>query len=87
VATSALIAYHFRHQRAVMSAFLDALAIPHEEGQITAEDMDPPASDRLPGAVATVRASFPPDDVELYLRTLVALDGGTWKHLAGLLRA
>ena len=29
-------------------------------------------------AVATLRSSFPPDDVDLYLHTLSTLDGDTW---------
>jgi hypothetical protein len=85
VATRALIAYHFEAQRPLMAAFLDALGIAHENGLITAEDVSAPAPDILTTAVQTVRASFPSDDVELYLRTLATLDGDTWTHLDGLL--
>ena len=85
VATRALIAYHFEAQRPLMGAFLDALGIAHENGLITAEDVSAPERDILAGAVQTIRASFPSDDVELYLKTLATLDGDTWTHLDGLL--
>jgi hypothetical protein len=85
VATRALIAYHFQHQRPLMSAFLDALGIEHADGLITAETVPMPDPDRLGSAVETVRSSYPVGDVELYLRTLTALDGETWTDLDRLL--
>jgi hypothetical protein len=85
IATRALIAYHFEAQRPLMAAFLDALGIAHEDGLITAEDVQAPPADRLAAAVQAVRTSFPSDDVELYLRTLATLDGDTWTHLQSLL--
>lgn len=85
VATRALIAYHFSHQRPLMAAFLDALGIAHDNGLITAEDVAPPDEARLLKAVAAVKAAFDPSDVDLYLRTLAVLDAGTWANLPGLL--
>jgi hypothetical protein len=85
IATRALIAYHFEAQRHLMAAFLDALGIAHEDGLITAEDVSAPPADTLAAAAQAVRASFPSDDVELYLRTLATLDGDTWTHLEGVL--
>jgi len=85
VATSALIAYHFQHQRPLMAAFLDALGIQHDNGLITAEGVDPPDRDRLAQAVAVVRSTHQPDDVALYLRTLAALDGETWSGVESVL--
>jgi hypothetical protein len=86
VATRALIAYHFSHQRPLMAAFLDALGIAHDNGLITAEDVAPPDEARLLKAVAAVKAAFDPSDVDLYLRTLAVVDAGTWANLPGLLR-
>jgi len=86
VATRALIAYHFSHQRPLMGAFLDALGIPHDNGLITAEDVTPPDEARLSAAAAAVKASYDPADVDLYLRTLTVLDGGTWANLPAVLR-
>jgi hypothetical protein len=81
VATRALIAYHFTAKRDLMGAFLDALGIPHEHGQIQEESVPPPSADRLKAAVSTLRSSFPATDVDLYLRTLSTVDGDTWAEL------
>jgi hypothetical protein len=85
IATRALVAYHFAHQRPLMAAFLDALGITHDSGLITDEAVTPPAPDRLAQAIATLRPKFENEDIDLYLRTLMSLDGETWKGLEGLL--
>jgi hypothetical protein len=84
IATRALIAFHFSSRRPLMAAFLDALGIAHNEGLITAEDVPAPAAARLKEAVETLRTSFSGADVDLYLRTLAALDGDTWGNLDDL---
>lgn len=81
IATRALIAYHFTNQRPLMGSFLDALGIAHENGLITAEDVAAPDPERLATAISAVKASFDPTDVQLYLRTLAALDGETWSNV------
>jgi hypothetical protein len=81
IATRALIAYHFTAQRPLMGAFLDALGIAPENGLISQEDVAPPSAEAISKAVTDVRSAFPAPDVDLYLRTLVALDGGTWEKL------
>jgi hypothetical protein len=85
VATRALIAYHFAHQRPLMAAFLDALGIAHEDGLITADELVPPAADAIAAAAASLREQFPAEDVDLYLRTLSTLDGDTWGQVEQLL--
>ena len=55
--------------------------IAHENGLITEEEVAAPDRDRLAAAVEAVRETHPADDVELYLRTLAALDGDTWVNL------
>lgn len=87
IATRALIAYHFTAQRPLMAAFLDALGIAHEDGLIKQEDVSPPSAEALTKAVGAVRSVFAAEDVDLYLRTLVVLDGGTWEHLDALISA
>ena len=87
VAGRALVAYHFTSERPMMTTFLDALGIAHEEGLITAEEVAAPDSKTLATAVETLRVAFPSDAVDLYLRTLVALDGDTWSGLDALLPA
>jgi len=87
LATRALIAYHFATQRPLMSAFLDALGLAHEDGLITQEEVAAPDRDQLAAAVEAVRKTHPADAVELYLRTLAALDGDTWVNLDAVLAA
>ena len=84
LATRALIAYHFAAQRPLMAAFLDALGIAHDQGLITAEEVPPPELDALTAATDAVNKTFDAGDVDLYLRTLVALDGDTWVNLSSI---
>ena len=87
VATRALIAYHFTAKRDLMAAFLDALGIKHDDGLINEETVAAPPRDKLVEAIATLRQSFPADDVDLYLRTLSTLDGDTWGEVEAAMGA
>ena len=78
VATRALISYHFTSKRELMAAFLDALGIAHENGLINEESVAPPSTEKLTSAIAAVKQTFPAEDVDLYLKTLVTLDSDTW---------
>lgn len=84
VAARLLVAYHLAQQRPMMRAFLDALGIKHDDGLIEDEDedMQPPAADALKNAARTLAASYPADDVSLYLSTLIWQDPETWGALA-----
>ena len=84
VAARLLVAYHLAHQRPMMGQFLDALGIAHEEGLISDEGLTPPSQERLAAATQTLAASFPAEDVSLYLSTLVWQDSETWGSLVGL---
>lgn len=82
VAARLLVAYHLAHQRPMMGAFLSALGIAHEDGVI-AEDQSPsPSKEQLLAAAATIGASFPAEDVSLYLSTLLWQDTETWGGLS-----
>jgi hypothetical protein len=85
VAARALVAYHFAHERPLMAAFLDALGITHENGLIADEQVPAPDRALLAGAVERIRSGFPADAVDLYLRTLLAIDGDTWGGVDELL--
>jgi hypothetical protein len=82
IAARALVNYHLARQRPMMAAFLDSVGIAHEDGLITQEDVTKPGTDKLKEAAAEVAAKFPPEDVALYLSTLVSQDPGTWGELA-----
>jgi hypothetical protein len=81
VAARLLVAYHLAQQRPMMGSFLDALGIRHEEGLIADDDVQPADADRLRAAASTLAASYPAQDVALYLSTLVWQDPDTWGGL------
>ena len=87
LAGSLLLALHLEQRRAMLSAFLDALQIPHENGLISEDhDMKLPSAATLGKAAGTLKDGFPQDEVELYLATLYVLDRDTWAGLAPLLK-
>jgi len=81
IAARLLVAFHLAHQRPMMATFLDALGIAHDDGLIASEDLAAPASDKLAEAARTLTASYAPEDVALYLSTLVWQDPETWGAL------
>ena len=83
LAAKLLVVYHLAEQKPMMSAFLDAIGIEHEDGLI---DNDAGAADpaRVAGAAAAIATSYPAEDVALYLNTLLWQDPKTWGGLAGL---
>ena len=86
LAARTLIVYHLAEQRPMMGAFLDALGIAHENGLIQEENVAPDAS-KLAAAVAKIRETFPPEAVDLYLKTLVRQDPQTWGGLSDTIGA
>ena len=82
VAARLLVAYHLEQHRPMMGAFLDALGITHENGLIADEELQPPPPERLADAARSLAASYPADDVALYLSTLIWQDPETWGALA-----
>src|SRR4029079_9114004 len=71
IAARALVNYHLERQRPMMAAFLDAIGIAHENGLISEENIAKPESDKVKAAARELAAKFPPEDVSLYLATLV----------------
>ncbi len=82
VAARALVNYHLERQRPMMGSFLDSLGIAHENGLISEENVTKPDADKLKTAATELAGKFPPDDVTLYLSTLVSQDPDTWGALA-----
>ena len=83
LAARLLVAYHLEHQRPMMAAFLDALAIGHDNGLITDENPKAPEAATLDAAVATLTAAYPKPDVARYFWTLLWQDPDTWGALSG----
>jgi hypothetical protein len=81
VAARLLVVYHLEHQRGMMGSFLDALGIKHDNGLIEEEGLEPPDPEKLKAAAATISKAYPPEDVALYLSTLLWQDPDTWGGL------
>jgi hypothetical protein len=82
IAARALILYHLADHRPMMGAFLDALGIAHENGLIKDEgETVKPDAAKVGPAVTAITERFPPDDVRLYLNTLICQDPETWGSL------
>jgi hypothetical protein len=85
IAGRVLVVYHLADQRALMGRFLDGLGIRHEDGLIQEDDVKPD-QEKLGPAVAALSREFPPDDVRLYLTTLLCQDPGTWGGLSEIVK-
>jgi len=81
LAARMLVSYHLAHQRPMMSAFLDALGIPHDNGLITEDPKGPVTAEQVKAGRAALAGSYPAEDVELYFATLLAQDPETWSVL------
>jgi hypothetical protein len=81
LASRLFVVYHLAEQRPMMSAFLDALGIPHEGGLIH-DDAATPDPARIAAAAATIGTAYPAHDVAIYLNTLLWQDPATWGALA-----
>jgi hypothetical protein len=84
VAARVLVNYHLGRQRPMMSAFLDALGMTHEDGLINEETTVKPETEKLRAAAAEIATKYPREDVALYFSTLVSQDPDTWGELAEL---
>ncbi|SRR5579884_133467 len=74
-------------QRPLVTRFLDLLALPHTEGEPTAEAPRALPPERLAAAVATLLAEFPRAEALLYLYTLALDEDPRWTGLVAHLPA
>jgi hypothetical protein len=81
IAARALVSYHLERQRPMMAAFLDLLAIPHDDGLIKEDTIPKPDEAAVRKAATDLAAAFPADQAGLYLSTLVSQDPETWDAL------
>ena len=81
IAARALVSYHLERHRPMMGAFLDLVGITHENGLIAEENLPKPDAAKVKAAARELATKFPPDEVSLYLATLVSQDPETWDAL------
>lgn len=83
VAEALVIALHLEERRPLLAAFLDALAIPHEEGLIADDvEIEPVAAERARGALAALAPAHPAPAIRLYWNALWLQDRERWAGLA-----
>ena len=74
-------AKHLAHQRPMMSAFLDAVGIAHDNGLITEDPKGPVTPEQVSAGRAALEGAYPAEDIQLYFATLLAQDPETWAVL------
>jgi len=83
VAAALVVALHLGLRRPMLSAFLDLLGIPHEDGILKEEAAQVPApdDDRALNAVKELAKRFPSGEIEIYLNALWLQDADHWRTL------
>jgi hypothetical protein len=88
VAAGLLVALHLGERRALLNTFLDALALPHEDGVLKDEAEGRSIEAGAVGsAVQALLAAHPRGQVEVYLNTLWLQDPERWEALPAALEA
>lgn len=80
LAASLLVALHMKERRALLSAFLDAAGLEHEDG-ILPEEAAPRITPETAQKAVRALAAFPPEQVAMYLNTLWLQDPEYWDAL------
>jgi hypothetical protein len=84
VAITTLQNWLMKQQTAMLTEFLNALGIKHENGAV--EDLPKEmADDKLKPAVEALLAKYPPEKVAVYLRAFNDLSQANWPNLAKML--
>jgi len=81
LAQGLLVSLHLGARRALLRAFLDALALPHEDGVLKEEGEAPPVTPEQARAGVAALATFPAEQVRTYLNTLWLQDPDRWGAL------
>jgi hypothetical protein len=83
VAEALLVALHLEARRPLLVAFLDALAIPHEEGLIAEEvEIETVTATRAREALVALRPAHPAAAIRVYWNALWLQDRERWAGLA-----
>ena len=75
--------YLMQHHPKLVTGFLDATGVAHEEGIISDVDAAVPEADKVGPAIEALEREFPSEDVALYL----ALAAEQWPQVEGLAQA
>jgi hypothetical protein len=82
LAQGLLVGLHLADRRALLGAFLDALALPHENGVLKEEaDALPPIDQQQARTACGALSAFPAEQVRVYLNTLWLQDPERWRAL------
>jgi hypothetical protein len=81
LAQGLLVALHLADRRPLLAAFLDALALPHEDGVIKEDADGAPVTAEQARAALRALSSFPREQVLTYLNTLWLQDPERWAAL------
>lgn len=81
LAQGLLVALHLASRRPLLAAFLDALALPHEDGVIKEEAEGAPITAEEARTAVKALSSFPREHVLTYLNTLWLQDPVRWAAL------
>jgi len=65
--------YLVKTKKELVTGFLDATGVAHEDGMIQDMDDDGPAADKIGAAVKELDSTFAPEDVTLYLALCVEM--------------
>lgn len=87
VAAGLLVALHLAERRPLLTAFLDALELPHEDGVLKEEEGDAPppvAESAARRGIDVLLRDFPRPQVTTYLNTLWLQDPDRWSALKAL---
>lgn len=85
VAEEILADFFLGPQRDLLCQLLDALGVPHQNGELTGKGLEPPSGPRLEQAVAEFRKGPDPERRELLLRAFAAQSAIAWPDLEKLL--
>lgn len=79
---AAMTAYHFSGHRSMLIDFVDAVGIPHENGNYEMPDAaHAPTAETLEAAVQALLQKYRASDVAVYLGVLVLQDANFWAAL------
>ena len=81
LAQGLLVALHLADRRPLLAAFLDALALPHEDGVLKEESEGAPITADQARAALQALSGFPREQVQTYLNTLWLQDPVRWAAL------